>query len=138
MDRTMRGRSVVLAVSGIALFLKVLLAFRTYGTSDIGRWEGFADGVRSAGPVGVYGLTFPDLLYNHPPVIGYFLEVVNGVGHLGVGVGAAIRVAASCADVVSAVVVFELLRCRGTLQAATVSAVLVGISPVLFLVSGFH
>lgn len=138
MDRVVRGRSIVLGASAVALVLKVLLAFRTYGTSDIGRWQAFAEGVRSAGPVGVYGLTWSDLLYNHPPVIGYFLELVNGVGHLGVGVGAAIRVAASCADVVSAVVVFEVLRRRAALPAATVSGVLVGVSPVLFLVSGYH
>ena len=138
MDRVVRGRYVVLVVSAIVLVLKVLLAFRTYGTSDVGRWQAFAEGVRSAGPVGVYGLSWTDLLYNHPPVIGYLLEAVNGVGHLGVGVGAAIRVAASCADVVSALVVFELLRRRATLSTATISGVLVGASPVLFLVSGFH
>ena len=138
MQRVTRGRSVVLGVSGLALVFKVLLAFRTYGTSDIGRWEAFAQGVRSAGPVGVYGINWTDLLYNHPPVIGWFLELVNGVGHLGIGVGAAIRVVASCADVITAVVVFELLRRRGTLPVATASGVLVGASPVLFLVSGYH
>lgn len=138
MDQVKRGRLVVLVVSGIALILKVLVAFRTYGSSDIGRWQVFAQGVRSDGPVGVYGLNWPGLLYNHPPVIGYLLEAVNAVGHLGVGVGAAIRVAASCADVVSAVVAFELLQRRGTLLTATTSGVLVAVSPVLFLVSGYH
>ena len=138
MNRVVRGRSVVLAASGVALVFKVLLAFRTYGTSDVGRWQVFAAGVRSAGPVGVYGLNWSDLLYNHPPVIGYFLELVNGVGHWGIGVGAAIRVVASCADVISAVVVFELLRRRGPVPVAIVSGVLVGVSPVLFLVSGYH
>lgn len=138
MNQVSRGRYVVLGASGIALVLKVLMAFRTYGTSDVGRWQAFADGVKSSGPVGVYGLSWPDLLYNHPPVIGYLLELVNAVGHLGVSVGAAIRVLASCTDVISAMVVFEVLRRRGTVAVAIVSGVLVGVSPVLFLVSGFH
>ena len=138
MDRVVRGRYVVLVVSAIALVLKVLVAFRTYGTGDVGRWQLFADGVRSAGPVGVYGLVWPDSLYNHPPVIGYFLELVNGVRHLGPSVGTSIRIAASTADVASALLVFELLRRRGSLRTAVTSGVLVAVSPVLFTVSGFH
>lgn len=138
MDRITRARSVVLGAGVLAFVLKVVVAFRTFGTGDIGRWQLFADGVRSAGPVGVYGLTWPGSLYNHPPVIGYFLELVNGVRHLGPGVGTSIRIAASAADVVSAVLVFELLRRRGALRVAAASGVLVAVSPVLFTVSGFH
>lgn len=138
MDRVSRGRIVVLVAASVALVLKVLVAFRTYGTGDVRRWQLFADGVRSAGPVGVYGLVWPGSLYNHPPVVGYFLEFVNGVRHLGPSVGTTIRVAASAADVISAVVVFELLRRRRTLRSAVFSGVLVGVSPVLFTVSGFH
>jgi hypothetical protein len=138
MDRTTKARAAVLVAGGLALVLKVLVSFRTFGTGDIGRWQLFADGVRSAGPVGVYGLTWPGSLYNHPPVIGYFLEFVNGVRHLGPGVGTTIRITASAADVVSAVLVFELLRRRGSLRTAATSGVLVAVSPVLFTVSGFH
>lgn len=138
MNQVIRGRSVVLGAGVLAFALKVLVAFRTFGTGDIGRWQLFADGVRSAGPVGVYGLTWPGSLYNHPPVIGYFLELVNGVRHLGPAVGTSIRIAASAADVVSAVLVFELLRRRGSLRVAVTSGVLVAASPVLFTVSGFH
>lgn len=58
MERIVRGPIVVLVASGIALVLKVLLAFRTYGSSDVGRWQAFAEGVRSAGPVGAYRLTW--------------------------------------------------------------------------------
>ena len=138
MNGVTRARSTVLGVAGLALILKVIVAFRTFGTGDVARWQLFAEGVRAAGPVGVYGLVWPGALYNHPPLIGYFLELVNGFGHLGVGVGSAIRVASSIADVISAVLVFQLLSRRVDLRVATASGILVGVSPVLFMVSGFH
>lgn len=138
MVRISRARRVVLAAALIALTFKVLLAVRTYGTGDVGRWQDFADGVRSAGPVGVYGLTWPGSFYNHPPAIGYFLEFVNGVQHLGIGLGTTIRTTSSMADVATALIVFELLSRRGRLRRAVLSGVLVAVSPVLFTVSGFH
>ncbi|MET3806174.1 hypothetical protein ABIB25_003183 [Nakamurella sp. UYEF19] len=133
-----RARVWVAVAAGLAFLLKVMLAFRTYGTGDIGRWQVFADGVRSSGPVGVYALTWPSAFYNHPPAIGYFLQFVNGMQDLGVSLGATIRVTASLADVVTAFVVFELLRRRTTLVRAMSSGVLVAVSPVLFTVSGYH
>lgn len=133
-----RGRLVVLLIAGLACALKVVVAARTYGTGDITRWQYFAGGVRQAGPVGVYGLTWPGLLYNHPPAIGYFLEFVNGMQHLGVSVRVTIRTVASVADVLTALIVFELLRHRASATTAMWSGVLIGASPVLFMVSGYH
>ncbi len=133
-----RGRYLVLGCALLALVFKVMMAFDTYGTGDIGHWTDFSNGVRQAGPIGVYGLTWPTSFYNHPPLIGYFLELVNGLQHLGIKLQSTIRTASSLADVVTATVVFELLRKRGSLQLATWSGVLVGVSPVLFTVSGFH
>ena len=133
-----RARYVVLGVAAAALFFKVLMAFRTYGSGDISHWTDFSDGVRQAGPVGIYGLTWPGSFYNHPPLIGYFLELVNGLEHLGIPLRATIRIASSLADVATALIVFELLRRRGTLRVAVWSGVLIGVSPVLFTVSGFH
>ena len=136
--RVGRARALVLAAAAVALVLKVWIAVRTYGTGDVGRWQQFADGVRAAGPVGVYGLTWPSSFYNHPPAIGYFLEFVNGMQHLGVHSGTTIRTASSLADVATALIVFELLRRRGPLRTAAWSGILVGVSPVLFMVSGYH
>jgi hypothetical protein len=138
MVRISHARGAVLAAALVALALKVLLAVRTYGTGDVGRWQNFADGVRAAGPVGVYGLTWPGSFYNHPPAIGYFLEFVNGVQHLGIGLGTTIRTTSSVADVATALIVFELLRRRGPLRLAVLSGVLVAVSPVLFTVTGYH
>jgi len=133
-----RARLWVLAAAGLALILKVRMSIVTYGTGDIGRWQNFADGVRSAGPVGVYELRWPASFYNHPPLIGYFLKLVNGFENLGVPLGVTIRTVSSLADVATALIVFELLRRRRSLSIAMWSGVLIGISPVLWSVSGFH
>jgi hypothetical protein len=137
-DLVQRRRLIVLAVAVVALVFKVLMAFRTYGSGDISHWTDFSNGVRAAGPVGVYGLTWSGSFYNHPPAIGYFLEFVNGLEHLGVPLNATIRTVSSLADVATSLIIFELLRRRRTLIIATWSGVLVAASPVLFTVSGFH
>ncbi|SDP39193.1 Dolichyl-phosphate-mannose-protein mannosyltransferase [Nakamurella panacisegetis] len=135
---TRRARYTVLGIAGLALLFKVLMAFRTWGSGDISHWTDFSNGVREAGPIGVYGLTWPGSFYNHPPVIGYLLELVNGLEHLGLPLRATIRIVSSLADVATSLIIFELLRRRGTVRLAMWSGLLVGVSPVLFTVSGFH
>ena len=49
-----------------------------------------------------------------------------------------IRVVSSAADMISAVLVFEILRRRGSLLRSTFSSIAVATSPVLFLISGYH
>ena len=48
------------------------------------------------------------------------------------------RVPASLADLGAALLVFEVLRTRRPLQLAARSAILVAVSPVLFVASGLH
>src|SRR5438270_9019532 len=75
-----RARVVILIVALSALTAKLVLAAHTYGTEDIHTWTAFADGVRQRGPVGVYGIDFghtKHLLYNHPPLVGFYLWFIN-------------------------------------------------------------
>jgi 4-amino-4-deoxy-L-arabinose transferase-like glycosyltransferase len=133
-----RHRRWVLALALIALGLKLVIAARTYGTNDIRHWTNFVNGVAERGPVGIYGITFERSFYNHPPLIGYFLQLVDFGRHYGVSIGFSIRSVASLADVGSALLVFEILRRRRSLREATWAAALVAVSPVLFIISGFH
>ena len=133
-----RPTATVLAFALPVLAVKLIIAARTYGSKDITHWADFAAGVRSAGPVGIYGLTFPLSFYNHPPLMGFVLWFVNGLRDVGIPLGFTIRALASLADVGSALVVLELLRRRTDVRTATAAAILVALSPVLFLVSGFH
>lgn len=134
------ARAVVLAVGAVTTVLKLLIAANTFGTNDVRYWLIFTDAVREHGPIGIYGADLGRALYNHPPLTSYLLEVINWLVARGVGdVPFLIRVPASLADVVTAVVVFELVRqWRGRLVEATAAGLLVACSPVLFVISGFH
>lgn len=136
--QVVRRRWLVLGIALLVLALKVTVAARTYGTNDIRHWTNFVNGVASRGPVGVYGIAFDRSFYNHPPLIGYFLQFVDLARQHGFSIGFTIRSVASLADVGSTLLVFELLRRRRGLREATWAAALVAASPVLFIISGFH
>ncbi len=131
----------MLGVGSVALLVKLLIATRTYGTQDIRAWTWFAEGVRDRGPVGIYGIDFAALhrgQYNHPPLVGYYLEVVNRLAQWGMPLKVTIRGVSSVADVGSALLVFEILRRRITPARALIGGLGVAASPVLLLVSGYH
>ncbi|MDQ1691889.1 MAG: hypothetical protein QOD87_1997 [Pseudonocardiales bacterium] len=134
-------RLTVLGVALATLVPKLILASRTFGTEDVLTWTKFAHGVSVAGPVGVYSIDFHHVagtIYNHPPLMGYYLAAANQLARAGIPLGFTIRSVSSIADVFSALLVFEMVRRRWSLRKATAAAILVGISPVLFLVSGYH
>lgn len=133
-----RSRKLVLLVALVALAVKLVMAATTYGTNDVTTWNAYARAVAAVGPVRVYGYHFTYHLYNHAPLVGYLLAIGNGLHHVGFSIGFLIRATSSVCDVLSAVLVFELVRRRRSLRDATWSGVLVAFSPVLFTVSGFH
>ena len=75
-----------------------------------------------------------------PPLIGWWLAGVDQLSsHVPwLTVRFLVRVPAVLAGILSTLLVFELLRSRRSLREATVAAVLVACSPVLFTISGFH
>lgn len=131
----------VVTLALVAFLAKAVVATRTFGTQDINAWTRFADAVRQRGPIGIYEIDFRALhrgLYNHPPLVGYYLLLINQLSDWGVQLKASIRIISSAADVVSALLVFEILRRRVSLLRATASGLSVAMSPVLFLVAGYH
>jgi hypothetical protein len=134
---TGRLRLLVLLVAGIAMVLKLRLAATTIGTNDVITWEGFARAVGRVGPINIYALHF-HTPYNHPPLIGWVLVLVNHLARHGFTIPYLIRAPAVVADLFTALLVFELLRSRRRVAEAAFAAILVAISPVLFTVSGFH
>ena len=63
---------------------------------------------------------------------------MNHLVRLGFSAPFLIRVPSSVADLVTTLLIFEMLRVRRSLRVATASALLVACSPVLFIISGFH
>jgi len=133
---------LTVGIAAVAVFaLKLKIATSTYGTEDIETWLGFAHGVARHGPVGVYGVDFRAIngtLYNHPPLIGYYLDFINRLVKLGIPLKVTLRAVSSAADIGSALLVLEILRTRVVLWRATASGLAVAGSPVLFLISGYH
>jgi Gpi18-like mannosyltransferase len=129
-----RARIGVLLIGLTAFLPKLLISMRTFGTQDIHTWEVFAQGVSQWGTVGIYR----HHALNYPPLVGDYLLVINKLSQWGVSLRVTIRVVSSAADVVSGLLVFEILRRRGSLLRSTISGIAVAASPVLFLISGYH
>ena len=132
---------MVLVVALLVLIPKLVIAALTYGTQDILTWTLFAKGVAERGPTGIYSINFAPIehtIYNHPPLIGWYLQLTNLLSRAGIPLRFTIRAVSSAADMVSALLSFEILRRRTSLRRATSSGVLIGASPVLFLISGYH
>lgn len=121
-----------------ALLVKVIMAAETYGTNDTRHWLEFAHAVRAVGPVRVYAFPFAHSLYNHPPGTGYFLLGIDVLTHIGFSVMFTMRTVASIADVLSALIVYEIVSARRSQREAVLSGIFVAASPVLFVISGFH
>ena len=130
-------RYLVLAIAMVATALKLALAATTFGTSDVKHWAEFGATIRRSGPIDIYATRFA-LPYNHPPLTGWMLVLLNGITSHGPSYPFLIRVPATLADIVTTVLVFELVRRVHPLRDATIAAAVVAISPVLIFVSGFH
>jgi hypothetical protein len=142
-SRTDRLRRTVIVVALAVTALKLYLAATTQGTNDVFNFAAFARAIRTYGPIDIYGHTvvfnghvYP--VYNHPPLIGWMLVLFNRLSDLGIPFKFLIRVPASLADIVTSVLVFELVRHRRPVGQAAVAGVLVACSPALVIVSGFH
>ncbi|MCA1654931.1 MAG: glycosyltransferase 87 family protein [Pseudonocardiaceae bacterium] len=137
-SRTARLRLVVLGIAVVATAAKLVVAARTFGTNDVHSWLSFAEGVRRWGPVDMYGHQFFSL-YNHPPLSGRLLVAMNWLVDRDLASFVfLVKVPAVLADLVTAVLVFELVRLRRAVVEAAVAGALVVCSPALFVISGFH
>ncbi|MFP1626837.1 glycosyltransferase family 39 protein [Streptomyces sp. 5K101] len=134
-----RARSVVLAVSAVAFVAKMVLAAQTRGPADVRIFDAFARAIAQVGPLRIYEHPMPRLpVYNHPPLASWMLLGFDGLDRLGIPFGVLIRTPACLADLVSAVLVFEVLRRRRSTGTAMACALGCALSPVLFATSGHH
>lgn len=138
--RHVRGGHVpllVLVAAVTATAAKIYLAATTSGTNDVVYWTEFAAGVDRFGPIGIYGETF-QAPYNHPPLAGWWLLLLNAGQDLGLDLPLLIRLPALLADVLTCWLVFRLLSERTSQVVAGTAAAGLVWSPVLVVISGFH
>ncbi len=127
-------------VGGAALtttVVKLLIAANTQGTNDVFYWRRFAADVHRLGPLGIY-TTRHALPYNHPPLIGWMLVGINAITSRAQTFALLIRVPACVGDIVTALLIFEIVRTTGQLRRATTAGLVFAVSPVMMIISGFH
>jgi predicted membrane-bound dolichyl-phosphate-mannose-protein mannosyltransferase len=132
-----RGLAIVVGTAVVSVLLRLWVAGHTYGTDDVRYWTQFAAGVREHGPIGIYGHHF-EAQYNHPPLAGWLLLLLNQVKDLGVSFPFLIRVPACIADGVTGVLLFRIVESAGHRRGAVVAALLFLLSPLGIIISGFH
>lgn len=129
----------MLVAAAVGLLVRMLIAANTPGPADVRFFQGFAKALTVYGPIRIYEQPLPGLpVYNHPPLAGWMLLGLNGLSELGMSFGTLIRSPASIADFFCALVVFEIVRRRGTLRTAVACGIGVAFSPVLIATSGYH
>jgi hypothetical protein len=138
MSQVRRRFLIVLAFLLLATVIKLVYAWWTLGSNDTFHYRDFADFVHKYGPIGIYGHWTAQPPYNHPPLVGWILSGLNFISRTGLKMTFLDRVPAIVSDIVTTVLVFDLLRSYKSLRAATIGAVVVAISPVLIIISGYH
>lgn len=134
-----RLRWYVVAGAVPPLLLKLYLAATTRGTDDVVIFGQFARAVRAYGPIGIYGAPAPaHAPYNHPPLSGAMLVFFNFLVDHGARFETLVRLPATLADFVTAIILFELIRTRRPAIEAAAGAVLFAWSPAMGIISGFH
>jgi hypothetical protein len=123
----------------VVLLGELIVAWFTEGTPDVDIWRSFAETADRVGPIDIYSLDSAGLMvYNHPPLIGWWLQVVNAGTSLGLPFGFMIRLPSIVAHAFTALIVFQILRVRVAPKIALWSGLLVSFSPVLLIIAGFH
>ena len=138
------------------MILKLAIASSTLGTNDTVSFYNFARSLTQHGlewtysnsQIAIWPTDDGVLLshshasaFNHPPLVAYYLRLIYAVDHLpvfqdhGISFPLLLRLPGIIADFV---VVLLLTRLRRRLQLPTWSLVLLALSPVALMVSGFH
>ncbi|HEY2017748.1 MAG TPA: glycosyltransferase 87 family protein [Bryobacteraceae bacterium] len=139
---------VLLLCGLLALAGKFALSLTTYGSNDVLYWEADLRKIQTEGPLALYrdgavpsweGTPYADAeIFNHPPLM---VHVIRAWGTLeavsGVPFRAWLRLTSSLADFGMLWLVWQILRTK-KIQVRPVMLVLLALSPVSILVSGFH
>ncbi|WP_234334929.1 ArnT family glycosyltransferase [Streptomyces sp. NRRL S-118] len=134
-----KARIAVLVVAAIAFVSKVALAASTRGPADVRFFWGFARAIARTDPVRVYAEPLPWLpVYNHPPLASWMLLGMEWLAQHGVPWRPLIRFPACLADLITVLLVFEIVRRRARLRTAVACALGAALCPVLVATSGYH
>jgi len=145
---SVRRNWVVLVAAALAFALKVALALNTYGTNDVITWERHLAKIKDDGALAWYrdgpdirtpdGRRIAGQVPNHPPFVISILAAWDYLARVsGLPFRFWLRFTSSLADIASLLLIW---RCRisAGLGARPVVLLLIALSPVSIMVSGFH
>jgi uncharacterized membrane protein len=147
-SRVHRQNVLIITAALIAFVLKLVIAFNTFGTNDVAAFYMFAGSIQEHGLEWTYrnGVVFFSNfpVFNHPPLTAYYLKFI---GHLsknplfaeyGLTFPFLLRLPGILADLISVMVLMRIRDATPNRQIPTWSMMLVALSPVSIMVSGFH
>lgn len=149
-------RKWIFVAAGVALVLKLLIASSTFGTNDVESFYHFGRTLSDHGllwtytnqqlnPVvtheGMQWIYSHETAFNHPPLVAYFLRFIYRLDHLSwfeqnkIGFPLLLRLPGILADFV---VILLLAGWQKQLRLPSWSLLLLALSPVSLMVTGFH
>ena len=145
-----RDRSIVwiFGTALVALFIKLAIAYNTFGTNDVVAFYTFARSLNDHGLEWTYrnGVVwfsnFP--VFNHPPLTAYFLQFIDSLSRqaffrdCGLTFPFLLRLPGIIADFVVVLVLLRMSRTVTELRVPAWALVVFALSPVSLMVSGFH
>ena len=140
-DRYVGGRQTVLVAAGIALIVKLLIAWNTFGTNDVVTFYLFGKSLADHGLGWTYQST---ILFNHPPLTAYFLRAIYALHHLplleasGITFPFLLRLPGIIADFVVVIVLLQIRENDPRLRLPIWALVIFALSPLSIMVSGYH
>src|SRR6266516_740853 len=136
--------ALVTMAAAAAFLVKLALAWNTYGTNDVLFWERNLAKIRADSGIGLYrdgvqifrgGVLYHIEPFNQPPfMVHALLSLGSLTDRAGVPLGFGLRLASSLADIGSLALIARILP----LTSAPYGLLLVAISPVAIMASGFH
>jgi len=125
---------LILALALLAMLAKLYCAWTTIGTADIGRFRDFGHTISGQGLTAMYRET---PLFNHTPLVGTFAGLTYDLAEgRGRPFARIFRAPGIIADLLSVLVLLWLRRRTG--RPAWWALALFAVSPISFMVSGFH
>jgi uncharacterized membrane protein len=140
-DRCAAGRQAVLIAAGLALIAKLLIAWNTFGTNDVVTFYLFGKSLADHGLEWTYQNT---ILFNHPPLVAYYLRGIYALHHLplleanGIGFPFLLRLPGIVADFVVILVLLRIRKNDPRLRLPAWALVILALSPLSIMVSGYH
>jgi uncharacterized membrane protein len=143
-----QGNLLILGAALVAFFVKLVIAYNTFGTNDVASFYMFSGSLREHGLEWTYrnGViffsNFP--VFNHPPLTANYLQFIDYLSRnaflqeRGVTFPLLLRLPGIVADLIAVLILIRIRDMTPQRRIPTWAMLLFALSPVSIMVSGFH